>query len=624
MIKNLRSLVFFSLLLLLICLLLIFQTYSDRYTNIGLVTCFVFVISFIYLLIVTRIYLPKKIIIFAILFLIINLLLLPFSSLISPSLHEFTLWCSYLGVFFLSYNLGQQINQPRLWSYFLSGLGLFIFGFGIWQHFEKGIINISRFHLIYPFGWDNLAAGFYLLLIPVSLVSIYINKGVFKKTIAVIVASVFIGAFILTYSRGAWLSLLFTPLVLLLFTEWKNRPRIILKNIFIYFLILLGFMLLVFLARDKLLSLLGISFGWRISIFSTAWQMFRNNWLTGVGLGNFGGAFPRFQKDPWVYSRFSHDYLLQIASETGIFGLLSFILIWFVILTKSKQLFNRQINIDRETKLFSYALFASIMASLLHNLIDVDWNYPYLTILLCLEIGLLIALVDKTTKVSTIISKKARFVLLIISLFLAGWSFFLLNINNNYLLAQQQLKAGQIESGKKLLDNLIKRYPIDGNFYIWLGAVYNTQGLTDKAKNEYLQAQKLDSFTTEPAFNLALIAIKEKNFNQADMYFKQIITLNPYLTLTYYRVYAQFLIGQRKTKEAQIILTTALEKRFPLNDYFQSYEYMYPYPDIFQELTLTTNIELSLLQYEGRVKEAQVLQDNFKKAKIKQQQLKKQ
>jgi len=56
-------------------------------------------------------------------------------------------------------------------------------------------------------------------------------------------------------------------------------------------------------------------------------QMFRDNPLTGVGLGNFGPNYDmRYYSAPFLISQVhAHNYYIHIAAETGIFGLLAYL-----------------------------------------------------------------------------------------------------------------------------------------------------------------------------------------------------------------------------------------------------------------------------------------------------------
>jgi O-antigen ligase len=61
-------------------------------------------------------------------------------------------------------------------------------------------------------------------------------------------------------------------------------------------------------------------------LMEEAWQIFLANPLTGIGAGQFQNYSDPLQSKPW---RETHNALLQVASELGIFGVIAFVyLIW--------------------------------------------------------------------------------------------------------------------------------------------------------------------------------------------------------------------------------------------------------------------------------------------------------
>ena len=60
------------------------------------------------------------------------------------------------------------------------------------------------------------------------------------------------------------------------------------------------------------------------------WQTFLDHPFTGVGAGQFKNYNPAGRLEPW---RETHNVLLQIAAELGVFGLLAFLtLLWQAVL----------------------------------------------------------------------------------------------------------------------------------------------------------------------------------------------------------------------------------------------------------------------------------------------------
>ncbi|MBV9788751.1 MAG: O-antigen ligase family protein [Chloroflexi bacterium] len=66
----------------------------------------------------------------------------------------------------------------------------------------------------------------------------------------------------------------------------------------------------------------------RMAHWQAGWRMFSAYPLFGVGAGNFNVAYPEFFVAPWATSQgHAHNYYIHTLAETGIFGLLSYLLL---------------------------------------------------------------------------------------------------------------------------------------------------------------------------------------------------------------------------------------------------------------------------------------------------------
>ena len=66
----------------------------------------------------------------------------------------------------------------------------------------------------------------------------------------------------------------------------------------------------------------------RMAHWQAGWRMFRAYPIFGVGAGNFNVAYPEFFVAPWATSQgHAHNYYIHTLAESGIFGLLSYLLL---------------------------------------------------------------------------------------------------------------------------------------------------------------------------------------------------------------------------------------------------------------------------------------------------------
>ncbi len=67
--------------------------------------------------------------------------------------------------------------------------------------------------------------------------------------------------------------------------------------------------------------------------WQAGWRMFQAHPLLGVGVGNFNAAYPTYFVAPWSISQgHAHNYYIHTLAESGLFGLLAYLLLVGVIL----------------------------------------------------------------------------------------------------------------------------------------------------------------------------------------------------------------------------------------------------------------------------------------------------
>ena len=140
-------------------------------------------------------------------------------------------------------------------------------------------------------------------------------------------------ALFFTFSRAAWLAFvigLFTILIIALIKKNRQQLLQILKIILIFgilvFILFTNFQNLV-LTRVKGESRLEQKSNIeRLGSNKTAVDMFKNNWLIGVGIGNYTTELAKINpSQPAYFYHPTHNVYLLIAAEIGIFGIALFL-----------------------------------------------------------------------------------------------------------------------------------------------------------------------------------------------------------------------------------------------------------------------------------------------------------
>jgi O-antigen ligase len=137
------------------------------------------------------------------------------------------------------------------------------------------------------------------------------------------------------------------------------------------------------------------TFGLRLSYWKTGLRMIRDNFWTGVGLGNFGAAYPKYQYLGAGDVREAHNDPLQVFAETGVFGFLFFSAFWLYFLFGGMRRILSE-PIRRERWMLT-GLFLGVTAFLLHSVVDFDFYNPSLATLVFLFAGLFYARADLRT-----------------------------------------------------------------------------------------------------------------------------------------------------------------------------------------------------------------------------------
>lgn len=115
-------------------------------------------------------------------------------------------------------------------------------------------------------------------------------------------------------------------------------------------------------------------------------RMFLAHPFTGVGLGNFGTAYPMYQLIGAGDVKPAHNDYLQTAAETGIFGLIAFLTLWTAfVIGNFRSVWRETVRSERW---FRAGLFASVLGFLFHSFVDFNFYNPSLAALVFVLAGL--------------------------------------------------------------------------------------------------------------------------------------------------------------------------------------------------------------------------------------------
>ncbi len=213
-------------------------------------------------------------------------------------------------------------------------LSFLFFRFNIKYEGFNDVINFRN--LYHPLGMlSNDWVSFLLLFLTFSTGSLLISSNKYLKISSGITSILLVLCLIVSFSRGAYLSILlfFGALIILLSTQ-KSRKALLSVGLVLFIIAFasLSFQKGIFTTMAMTSNTSQIrSISGRIVLWEGAVDMFLENSISGVGPGNFvmkSNQYLHKQPDSFYSGRISNSFL-QLLAEQGIIG----VIIWGVLIT---------------------------------------------------------------------------------------------------------------------------------------------------------------------------------------------------------------------------------------------------------------------------------------------------
>ena len=247
----------------------------------------------------------------------------------------------------------------------------------------------------------NLFGGYMLASLPAFLTLPFINKRWTILSLILGFASVF--ALFLTGCRGAYIGLFFEIIVLVILTYKFLEP--VYKKIFTC---VVGTLAVAFMAiilsttalRARIFSIFAMrsdsSNSFRFNVYNSCIEMFKDNWLLGIGCGN-----QNFREIYGLYMRTGFDALsayniyLETAVESGVFALIAFLGFIGVNITRAIKYILDTKNFET---VFVLAALISLVGMLTHGLVDTVFFRPQIQFIFWIMVGVIRVLTSDSVK----------------------------------------------------------------------------------------------------------------------------------------------------------------------------------------------------------------------------------
>jgi putative inorganic carbon (hco3(-)) transporter len=224
-----------------------------------------------------------------------------------------------------------------------------------------------------------------------------------ERRLTAVAAGMIGAALLITFSRGAWVAQVAALLLVVLVSSHRARRAMATATMVGVLLLIALWPLLPVEPRDRAASVVLSAVdlraardatvtpeNWavleRVSQWYAGWEMFRNNPLLGVGIGNYNAAYNDYRLDQWPMGLgHAHNHYLTIAAEAGLLGLLAYLLFWFIAFRTAFQAYHH--SDDRMVRAIVVGILGALTAFAVHNLFDVLFVHG-----MGITVGLLLAL----------------------------------------------------------------------------------------------------------------------------------------------------------------------------------------------------------------------------------------
>lgn len=243
----------------------------------------------------------------------------------------------------------------------------------------------------------NLFGGYMLAALPSTLILTFLPlvnkhyKTAFAGFLCFILGSCTI---IMTGCRGAYLGL-FTEFILIAILTYKFLKPIY-KKIFLWFSALFSSLVVLFISlttslRTRIFSIFAMrndsSNSFRFNVYNSCIEMFKDNWLLGIGVGN-----QNFREIYGLYMKTGFDALsayniyLEIAVESGVFALITFLGFVSINLFKAINYIRKRSNTN---SIYLAIAVISIIGILVHGFVDTVFFRPQIQFIFWIMIGII-------------------------------------------------------------------------------------------------------------------------------------------------------------------------------------------------------------------------------------------
>ena len=431
--------------------------------------------------------------------------------------------------------------------------GFDIFHSGGYKSYESNVVG--------TFGSANSMGGFLAAVLPFNIYLFIKQSEKVKKFVYVTGTMIVLWALVLTLSRGAWIALccglffLFFPLII---KFWNSKLKVKINKYILIILILVivvsALLGIFYINKD---SALGRIFIWKVSR-----EMIKDFSFFGVGYGNYGYKYLDYQAeffsnpsnvkyyDKAVSIKDAHSEIIHVLAETGILGLIFFLLIFIIFFYTGFLITKSRSNKDQ---LLIKSFIASMLIITIHSMVDCVLHSLPITLIFYFILAVISLKIKKTdipyesfnkginkkmvgiyrkTNIEFIL--RSNFIVSLLGILLLGINcYHIINKSLGYIHwkeGQNAVYSHNWEKGIEEYEKELKFLPDNGELQFHLGAAYSYTGRSKEAIK--LLNQSLKDFSDKNIYiTLGKAYFDLGRYDEAERSFKKATAMYPKLLL---------------------------------------------------------------------------------------------
>lgn len=272
-------------------------------------------------------------------------------------------------------------------SILISGIGIYQYYFGNPNAIAQGWLDASLYSDIQSRVFSTLynpnVLGSYLIFI---IATAFGCLDFADRKLGIFLAAVFSTALmclLFTYSRGAWLGLAVSILVMV---GLRRDKKYILGLLTGAALILAVDFRHIWERLNPLVLQHDTSTAYRMEIWRTSLKIFQDHPFWGTGMGTVWYYIPQYSQSIYTFIAHSHNLYLQLAVEGGFFGLVSFLILVGTMLLMNFDVFRK--SRSRRQRGIALGLLAGFIGFMVQGFVDAAIVAPQFGMLFWVYSGL--------------------------------------------------------------------------------------------------------------------------------------------------------------------------------------------------------------------------------------------